>query len=238
MTRDEPDNGALSAALRECGFDPVRCVVIEEDRPQEIAALKAAAESLDQFDWVICSSARAVHALVAARSAPWPRGVRTAAVGSQTAKALAAAGANPTPLVAETDGADALWALLSRQTWKGRHVLLPAVPGGRRVLSQALREAGAIVEEIDAYRMLPRSPGRIRADWSAAHPDAVVIASPSVAAALVAALGAGALNALRAVVAIGPTTAASLAAAGVRHVVSPRADFLEAARCLAALRKT
>ena len=142
------------------------------------------------------------------------------------------------PLVGDDDGAEALWTALSKQQWQGQRVLLPTVPGGRRMLGQCLRDAGAIVEEIDAYRMLPRSPDRIRADWAVANPDAAVIASPSAADTLVGVLGAGPLNALHAVVAIGPTTSVSLTAAGVRHHVSPRADFCEAARCLAALRKT
>lgn len=238
VTRDEPEDGALSTALRDLDFDPVRCIVMEDHPPTDVAALKAAADSLDRFDWVICSSARAVKALVGARSGPWPSSVRTAAVGSLTADALVGAGATPKPLVGDGEGAESLWTSLSRQQWKGRRVLLPTVPGGRRLLGQALRAAGAIVEEIDAYRMLPRSADRILADWTSAHPDAVVIASPSVATALVEAIGASQLSALEAVIAIGPTTSASLTASGVRHHVSPRADFLEVARCLAALRKT
>ncbi|MEO8682365.1 MAG: hypothetical protein ABI665_25175 [Vicinamibacterales bacterium] len=51
-------------------------------------------------------------------------------------------------------------------------------------------------------------------------------------------MGAALVARLDAVVAIGPTTAAALTAEGIRHVVSPRADFAEAARCLEALRKT
>ena len=71
------------------------------------------------------------------------------------------------PLVGDDDGAEALWTALSKQQWQGQRVLLPTVPGGRRMLGQCLRDAGAIVEEIDAYRMLPRSPDRIRADSAA-----------------------------------------------------------------------
>ncbi len=44
--QDEPDNGVLSAALRDLGFDPVRCAVIEARPPMDPAALKAVADSL------------------------------------------------------------------------------------------------------------------------------------------------------------------------------------------------
>ena len=232
VTRDEPDDGALHAALRDLGCDPVRCVVLEQHPPADNAAFEAAADSLDRFDWLICSSVRAVKAIAGARSRPWPAGVKTAAVGARTADALVNAGAVPAPIVGDGDGADALWVILSKQRWPGSRVLLPADPGGRSVLGRSLRDAGALVQEIDAYRMVPRSGDRIRADWAAANPDAVVIASPRVATRLAAAVGVDALRALRTIVAIGPTTSAALTAAGVPHDVSPRADFVEAARMI------
>lgn len=233
MTRDEPADGTLHGALRGLGVEPVTCVVLEEHPPPDAAALKAAADSLDQFDWVICSSVRAVNAIAAARSRPWPAGVHTAAVGARTANALVNAGAVPMPIVGAGDGADALWAILSTRRWQGARVLLPGDPGGRPELGRSLREAGAVVEEVEAYRMVPRPDDRIRADWAASRPDAAVIASPKVAARLAGALGVDALNALTAIVAIGPATSAALTAAGVRHDVSPRADLVEAARMIA-----
>ncbi len=48
-----------------------------------------------------------------------------------------------------------------------------------------------------------------------------MIASPKVAARLAGALGVDALNALTAIVAIGPATSAALTAAGVRHASRP-----------------
>lgn len=232
MTRDEPADGALHGALRDLGCEPVSCVVLDEHPPADAAALRAAAESLEQFDWVICSSVRAVKAIALARSRPWPANVRTAAVGARTADALVNAGAVPPPIVGDAGGAEALWATLSTLRWTGARVLLPADPGGRPVLGRSLRAAGARVEEVEAYRMMPRSDDRIRADWAAAHPDAAVIASPKVAARLAGAVGVDALNALTAIVAIGPATSAALTAAGVRHDVSPRADLVEAARVI------
>ncbi len=160
VTRDEPADGTLHGALRGLGVEPVTCVVLEEHPPADAAALKAAADSLDQFDWVICSSVRAVNAIAAARSRPWPAGIHTAAVGARTADALVNAGAVPAPIVGAGDGADALWAILSTRRWQGARVLLPGDPGSRPVLGRSLREAGAVVEEVEAYRMVPRSDDR------------------------------------------------------------------------------
>lgn len=236
VTRDEDEHGPLSSALRSEGFQPVPCPVMKQWPSQQGAALESAAASLDTFDWIICSSRRAVSALSDLRTSSWPRAVRTAAVGAATAQALVAAGADPPPVTAEAEGADALWAMLSELEWTGRRVLVPTVPGGRRVLLDGLRHAGALVTEIEAYRMAPRAGEHIRADWLSAAPDAAVIASPSTATALVEAVGHEVLVALRAIVAIGPTTEAALTAAALPSRLSMRADFGSAASTLAALR--
>jgi uroporphyrinogen-III synthase len=235
VTRDEDLDGPLSRALRDAGLEPVLCPVVEEHPPRDAAALGAAAARLEQYDWVLCSSVRAVTALMAARAKPWPRGVRAAAVGPRTAAALNAAGADPPPLVAGESGADALWRLLQgRETWRDRRVLVPAAPGGRRALIDGLRSAGARVDEVEAYRMLPRPPDLIAATWKALAPDAVVLASPFTAQTLVRSIGRSALTGLRAVAAVGPTTAAALTAHGIPCSVPPRAGFAEVARHLSA----
>lgn len=238
VTRDEDDHGPLSSALRDEGFYPARCVVLEEAPSSEPAALEAAAANLDRFDWIICSSARTVSALTGARTTAWPRGVRTAAVGARTAEALVSAGADPAPLVGASEGAEALWAALATIEWNHRRVLVPTVAGGRRMLIDGLRQAGAVVTEVEAYRMIPRPAAQIRADWLAAAPDAAVIASPSTASALLEIVGHDALAALRTVVAIGPATSAALAAATVPCHQATHASFREAARTLARLRDT
>lgn len=238
VTRDEDEHGALTSALVAEGFQPVRCAVMQESPPPDPAALAAVAADLEAFEWIICSSVRAVTALAGARTTAWPRGVRTAAVGPRTAAALESVGADPEPFVGRSEGADALWAELAKMEWTGRRVLVPTVPGGRRVLIDGLRQAGAVVTEVEAYQMAPRAAAQIRVDWSAAAPDAAVISSPSTASGLIAGVGTDALAALSAIVAIGPPTAAALAAAGVSCQQAARADFREAARTLARLRDT
>jgi uroporphyrinogen-III synthase len=97
-------------------------------------------------------------------------------------------------------------------------------------LIDGLRSAGARVDEVEAYRMLPRPPDLIAATWKALAPDAVVLASPFTAQTLVRSIGPRALTGLRAVVAIGPTTAAAPAHGTL--ALSPRAGFAEVARHL------
>lgn len=237
VTRDEAADGPLSQALSALGFVPVPCPCTIESPPSDETTLRAAAAQLATYDWVVCASTRAVNALMTARQAPWPRGQRTAAVGHRTAAALVQAGADPPPVVAPDSGAEALWATLQdRDTWTGRRVLVPAVAAGRQDLIDGMRRAGADVRVVEAYRMVPRAPDAVKADWLRLAPDAAVFGSPSAVETLLRAVGPDALRGLRAIVAVGPTTAATITAHGLNASVAARADFSDAAQCLAAVR--
>jgi uroporphyrinogen-III synthase len=226
VARDEGGTGPLAEALSRRGLLPVACPVMIETAPADPNLLLSAAHQLDQYAWVICASVRSVEALGRAMAAPWPAGVRTAAVGPATAAALELLGATPPPVAAPFAGADALWEALSpMDAWPDRRVLVLTTPGGRTTLIDGLRAAGANVSAVDAYRMVPRPPGDIRRDWVAAAPDALVLASPRAGEVLVDAVGKDALARLRAVVAIGATTAQVLAAHGLPCEVPERASF-------------
>jgi uroporphyrinogen-III synthase len=235
VTRDEAADGPLCSALRLAGLIPVWCPVLREEPPVDLGPLRSAAAELHSFDWAMFASRRAVEAIAQSRGAPWPAGLRTAAVGARTAAALVQAGATPAPVIADAAGADALWSLLKDRDWRGTRVLLPVVAGGRRALIDSLVAAGADVTVIEAYRMMPRTPRDIAGDWSLASPDAVILASPSTAQALIGAIGAAACRNMKAVVAIGSTTAAAIETAGLQCVVSPAADFAVVARFVADL---
>jgi len=238
VTRDEPEDGPLSLALRLHGFEPVPCPVLFEWPPEDPAVLRSAAARLESYDWVVCASVRAVSALAGARTTPWPRGVRTAAVGPRTAAALVAAGASPAPVVAPDAGAAALWRTLRDcDVWPGRHVLVPTVPGGRPDLIDGLTGIGAMVDTVDVYRMVPRAPEAVKRDWTRLAPDAVVFASPSAVESLLDAVGSDAVRSLRAIVVAGPTTAEAAASFGLSVSVADRAEFTEIARCLAGVRR-
>ena len=226
VTRDEGPDGPLASALRKRGLTPVCCAVVRESESPEPERLARAARELDGYDWLVVASARAVDALVAVRGAgPLPGGPRTAAVGPATAESLVAHGAQA-PLLAPQAGAAALVEVLrDADAWSGRRVLLPRAANGGPELGEVLRHWGAIVDEIAAYGTLERPREEILASWQAAAADAVVVASPSAAHALVHAVGVASVRRLEPVIAIGPTTAMALVAQGIAAVVPPRADF-------------
>ena len=235
VTHDDTDR-SVYAALERAGFVAVSCPVMIEAAAPDQRRLEAAARRLHSYDMVICSSARSVRALVAARGSKWPSGPRVAAVGSVTATALVDAGAVD-PLVAETFTAKALWEKLQALgSWRGMDVLVATVEGGRRDLIDGLSAAGAKVTELEAYRMLPRSVRDIQKDWKTGRPDALILGSAATAHTLIEAIGVPAILALRVVVPIGPTTAAALAEHGIVAEPPAQATYPAVIAMLASLR--
>jgi uroporphyrinogen-III synthase len=234
------DVGRLDGALVEragAALDLVACPVLVEAPPEDVSGLAAVSVRLETYDWVLCASVRAVGALRRLHPAPWPAGVRSAAVGTVTAAALTEFGATPPPLTTAVPGADALWAAIEPLgPWSARRVLVLTTPGGRTTLADQLRAAGAHVDIVEAYRMEPRPLDEIRRDWHAAAPDAVIIGSPRAAQTLAEAIGRAGLARLEAVVAIGPTTGEAVTALGIPCVVSPSATFAAAVETMARLR--
>lgn len=236
VVREEEGNGPLAEALRRRGLVPAACPVLVEGLPTDPRLLAGAAARLLEYDWVICASARAVDALGRVIRGPWPEGTRVAAVGPATASALVRLGVAQAPFVASHAGAEGLWdALRSHQAWPGQRVLVLTTPGGRTALADGLRDAGARVEEVEAYRMEPRPAAEIRDAWAAAAPDALAIGSPRAVTTLVNAVGVDAVARLSALAAIGQTTGRALVELGLIAHVAPDASFESVADTLARL---
>jgi uroporphyrinogen III methyltransferase/synthase len=233
VTRDEHIDGPLHTALLARGLEPVACSVVHEAQAPEPEALERVASSIERYDWLVVASRRAVSALMAARGGePLPPALRTAAVGERTAVFLVAAGAL-VPLTAASAGAAALIEVLrDADRWRGRRTLLPRALEGGRELAEALRNWGATVDEVVAYRTVARPRDEIAAAWQDARADAVVVASPSAARALVDAVGAASLRRLVRVAAMGASTAMQLLALGVPASVPARSDFDSVAELL------
>lgn len=233
VTRDEAADGPLSVALRTHGLEPVACPVLVEAPPADPACLTAAARSLDAVDWVVVSSGRAVAAVTRARGTAWPAAVRTATVGTTTARAIVDAGVATPALVGDGDGAEPLWTVLEQAAdWPSQRVLVLSTPGGRSLIADHLRARGAAVTEVEAYRMVARPDEAIARDFAAAAVAAVVLASARVAETLATAIGVDTLRRLR-VVSIGASTSAVLARLGVADETPPQASFEAIARLLA-----
>lgn len=160
VTRPEPQATQWVQALRARGLAAEALPLIAIEPVADTAALHEAWKTLPQRDLVVFVSPNAVASFFSAAPGPWPAAVRAAAPGPGTAQALRDAGvarvAQPAADAASFDSA-ALWERLREATWPGRRVLVVRGDGGRDELAARLRDAGADVQFVQAYRRaLPR----------------------------------------------------------------------------------
>ncbi len=165
VTRAAHQAGKLSEGLRALGAEPVEVPVLEIRSPASFAPLDAALRQLESYDWLILTSANAVRAL-AERAAELrialqqPARLKVAAVGEATSAAARKAGLHiafvPESYVAESLVAGLLEGIQFQTA--GLRILLARAAVARDVIPDALREAGAKVDVVDAYRnVLPES---------------------------------------------------------------------------------
>ena len=219
-SRDAGDEvrGALSRAaelLVSLGASVVERAAIEIVPAADTTALDDAMWRLDEYDWVVFTSRHAVDA-VAARVQTFPAGTRRMAIGAQTLAALERAGLGPATTPSRAIAAaipDALGDV------RGQRILLPRSDIARPELPAVLREHGAIVDEVIAYRTVA-GPGAeaIVSALVLGDADAITFSSGSAVQAVVAAGGARLPEVWRVrtrprVVCIGPVTAAAAVAA-------------------------
>ncbi|HEY4049737.1 MAG TPA: uroporphyrinogen-III synthase [Acidobacteriaceae bacterium] len=217
VTRALEQAGGLAEALEAEGASVLRLPTIEIIPPESFAALDAALATLQDFDWLIFTSANAVRAFaerMIVREVPQDRtaAVHVAAIGPATAKAATEHGLR-VDLMPEEYVAESMVAALKEKI-PGKHVLLARAAVARDVIPEELEALGAKIEVVEAYRTIlpPASIGQVRALLTGELPDAVTFTSSSTVTNFLALLSGASVDrpfALRAV-SIGPITTRTL----------------------------
>ncbi len=222
VTRATDQASRLSRLLREYGAEPVEMPAIRIVPPEDFGALDAAVERLDRYDWVIFTSVNGVDTFfdrvaAAEKDARAFGRSRIAAIGTATAERLAGHGLRA-DFVPERFVAEEVVAGLAERGIAGKHALLPRAELARDVLPDGLRDAGADVDVVVAYRTLPAdpSPEALRR-IEAGEIDIVTFASSSTVRNLVSLLG-GRIDLLERsfIACIGPITARTATDLGLR----------------------
>jgi uroporphyrinogen-III synthase len=218
ITREAEAAKPYAAALLPLGLDAL-ALAVTRTAPAEDPGELARAIERGGYAAIVVASARAAAALQASRGqAALPE---VWAVGPATARALAAAGILAVLPPSARDAASLATAIVGERSLAGRRVLVPRAEDGRDDAVEILREAGAIVEAIVAYRTIAASAD----DPELAHGLGLLrrgevavcaVFAPSQVAALDALVGIRQITAR--FVAIGETTAAALRAAGASGV--------------------
>jgi uroporphyrinogen-III synthase len=242
VTRPAAQGGPWVERLRAAGIEaealPLIAIVAIEDGD----AMRAAWASLATRRLVVFVSANAVLHFFAARppEAAWPEGLQAAAPGPGTAEALVDAGIAAAAIVAPAADApqfdsEALWLRLQAIDWRGASVLLVTGDAGRAWLADRLRESGASVDAVSAYRRIaPSFAGDARPALDRALADIGAIwlfSSAEAIANLEQGVGAGRFAAARAI-ATHPRIAERARAAGFGRVVEAPPGFEAVVACI------
>ncbi len=160
VTRTREQASVLSARLRALGAEALELPTIRIEAPDDWAPLDGAIARLASYDWIVFTSVNGVRHLwerlaAAGLDARALHGIRLAAIGPATAAELAAHGLQadyvPDEYVAEAVAAGLGDADL---VGRGLRLLLPRADIARPALAILLRERGAVVDEVAAYRTL------------------------------------------------------------------------------------
>lgn len=170
VTRTRTQARDLVARLQELGASTIEAPMIEVVEPDDQAPLEAACAQIDTFQWIVFSSVNSVdyfmqRLLAGARDVRDLKGVSLCAVGPVTASKLTKYGLKVNLMPAEFRAEAIVDVLKATADLKGTNILLPHADLARELLADALREAGANVTEVVAYRTVPvtaETPG---------HPD-------------------------------------------------------------------
>ncbi len=228
ITRAASQSSELFEKLTKRGAIPISLPLVSFAAPEDYAPLDAALLEWEQFDWVLFTSANAVHAVVARRGDlgrnlnPAGKVPRVAAVGPATQEEAERAGLSVAYL-ARTHLGVALAEELGERL-RAQRVFLPRSDRANPDLPAALQLLGAKVTEVIAYRTLPPSDtdqSRVK-QAVRGQANAVLFFSPTAVhnfAELAGREELGLLQSNLALVAIGPVTAGALRESGVQRMV-------------------
>jgi uroporphyrinogen-III synthase len=226
VTRAEHQAEELAEPLRTRGADVVLLPMLGIGPPTEAGPLNSAIQSVAEYDWIFFTSVNAVRA-VAPRVESRPR-ARVGVVGEATRACVEEFGWR-VDVVPEEFTAEGLLATLEGYNLRGQRVLVPSGDRAREVLPVTLRERGALVDVVEAYRNQAPAGSEARARQlfaAAVPPDWIIFASPSAVDNLVAIAGVEALGSSK-IASIGPTTSASLRRHRVTVAAEPREHTID-----------
>jgi uroporphyrinogen-III synthase len=239
VTRAPEQAGELIRNLEHLGAEVVRAPAVAFGTPDDFLALDRALRELGRFGWVLFTSQNAVRfTVLRLKQLGLPAVIqRIAVVGPATGEAARQEGFH-VDYVATHHTAHSLAGEL-RGSIATHSVFLPRSDRSDPELVQALRESGANVTDAIAYRtMAPTAPApAVLNEIRAGEFDVAVFSSPSAFQNMDGFLGAGTLAKLAENVryaAIGPTTAKTMRAAGVRvHIEAEEASAAGLAEAIA-----
>ena len=216
----------FASLLEDYGAEVVAFPTIEIAPPEDWQPLDKAIEKINSYDWVIFTSVNGVRFFAQRLKEKGVNmaalaGKKICAIGPRTQKELEKMGLSvhfrPSEYRAEgvAEG-------LRAQGIQGKSILLPRAREARRILPETLREAGALVDEVEVYRTVKPAKGKKSlAAILKRGIDVVVFTSSSTVRNFMELLSdKTALNGVK-VATIGPVTGETARDYGLEPVISP-----------------
>jgi uroporphyrinogen III methyltransferase / synthase len=224
VTRAREQAGTLIDALEELGAETVAIPTIEFRPPKSWAALDDAIRRLDEFDYLLVTSANGVHNFLArlraaGRDTRDLHGLAIGAIGPATAGEFGRSGIK-VDFVPREYRAEGILQALENHNLKGKSFLIPRANVARDLIPRVLIERGARVEVVEAYETVTPVilPDALQEMLTPA-PHAVTFTSSSTAAHFAQMLGGESVAVVLsgvAVASIGPVTSETLQKLGLK----------------------
>ncbi|MBI2985742.1 MAG: uroporphyrinogen-III synthase [Deltaproteobacteria bacterium] len=156
ITRARSQASAFARALEGLGAEVVEFPTIEILPPTSYDPLDQSIREIHSYHWIIFTSVNGVAHFFARwqqlqRQLQDLKGIKVAAIGPETAKGLESVGLRA-DLVPQEFRAEAILGELKPDEVRGKRILLPRAAQARDVLPNTLRQWGAEVDVIEAYR--------------------------------------------------------------------------------------
>ncbi len=243
VTRPRAQSDGITERLEALGAVVVHFPTIEVIPPSSSVALDSSISRIDQYDWIIFTSANGVRFFLRRLAEMRSQGAEALArhvictIGPATARAVEAGGALPKVTASDSKAEGALTAIVDHvggwQNVRGLRFLIPRAKVARETLPHSLRRLGAHVDAVETYQTVRPDvpPGAIIRLFKENSIDAITFTSSSTVSNFAELTGLTDLSDLlptTIVACIGPVTAETAASYGLTRVIQPALHNSEA----------
>ena len=158
VTRAREQASEFLRTLRKLGADGIEFPTIEVIPPKSWESLDRAIKALDEYDWLLFTSVNGVKFFLKrlgflGKDIRNLKGIKIGVIGPKTAAVWHGMGIKP-DLMPDEYRAEAVVESFRELGIKGAKILIPRAARAREVLPEQLREAGAHVNVVHAYRTI------------------------------------------------------------------------------------
>jgi len=168
VTRAREQASEFRRILEALGAETIEFPTIEVRPPESWESLDRAIRSLDEYDWLVFTSVNGVRFFLdrlkfSGKDVRDLKGVKIAVIGPKTAEVWERMGIEP-DLMPDEYRAEAVVDAFKEAGIRDARILIPRAAQAREILPEQLREAGAHVDVVHAYRTVSpdQDTGRVR----------------------------------------------------------------------------